>query len=439
MNTAQREFILGDIYHEASICTFAATFINRSVFGSMLKKLAYFLLPFNILIDTLLLFSEQLSWLPFVRAGLLLALLIFVFFNYGKHVQNYSMMLLFVVYCLLQLFFVTDFNTSFNITLKVCLPIACFALGYCLFNSVGELRKLSISIIWVYLILIANFVLSQVFNLGQSVYSEDSDFRVGNLDDAWNIFTYSVLLAPMILFFAGETIVRRWSTYVGAGLNALLVVISIKRIAILGLVTGTAIRWAYGTPVKRILKSLVLLSVAVALAFPFFRETIEKRLSARSDRFESGAIEREGRFLESEYVWEGALSFDEPMRSLFGLEGFNSVGNYADGRFGDRQLHVDFNLIVNTIGLVGLMLYFAMFVQFGRRMIQLQSRTTLSPQVSLFLRSVFWMLLLNQFITSFAGQMYHVSYRLIVFVMLGAILGTFKNSSHARANRLQWK
>jgi membrane-anchored protein YejM (alkaline phosphatase superfamily) len=85
------------------------------------------------------------------------------------------------------------------------------------------------------------------------------------------------------------------------------------------------------------------------------------------------------------------------------------------------------------------MLYFAMFIQFGRRMILLQVKTTLTPQVSLFLRSVFWMLLLNQFITSFAGQMYHVSYRLIVFVMLGAILGTFKNSSHARANRLQWK
>jgi hypothetical protein len=162
-------------------------------------------------------------------------------------------------------------------------------------------------------------------------------------------------------------------------------------------------------------------------------------LEARSDRFESGAIEREGRFLESEYVWDGALSFDVPLKSLFGLEGFNSVGNYADGRFGDRQLHVDYNLIVNTIGLVGLMLYFAMFFQFGRRMIQLQSRTALSPQVSLFLRSVFWMLLLNQFITSFAGQMYHVSYRLMVFVVMGSILGTFNSSAYARASNMQRK
>ena len=405
----------------------------------MLRRLAYFLLPFNILIDTLLLFSEQLSWLPFVRAGLLVILLIYVFSKFGNHLQNYSMILLFVAYCLFQLLFVSDFKTSFNITLKVCLPIACFAIGFRLFNSIGELKKLSISVLWVYLILIANFILSQVFNLGQSVYSEDSNFRVGNLDDAWNIFTYSVLLAPMVLFFAGDTALRRWSAYIGAGINTLLVVVSIKRIAILGLVTGTAVRWGYGYSMRRIVKSIVLLILAVALMYPLFQETLEKRIEARSDRFESGAIEREGRFLESEYVWEGALSFDDPIKSLFGLEGFNSVGNYADGRFGDRQLHVDYNLIVNTIGLVGLFLYFAMFVQLGLKMKRLQMRTDLNAATNLFLRSIFWMLLLNQFITSFAGQMYHVSYRLIVFVMLGAILGTFNTSAHARANRLQWK
>jgi hypothetical protein len=233
----------------------------------------------------------------------------------------------------------------------------------------------------------------------------------------------------MPLFFAGQTALRRWLTYVGAGLNALLVVVSIKRIAILGLITGTAIRWGYGSPIKRIVRSLVFVSALVAIAYPYLRETLEKRLEARSDRFESGAIEREGRFLESEYVWEEALSFDDPMRSLFGLEGFNSVGNYASGRFGDRQLHVDYNLIVNTIGLVGLILYFGMFIQFGRRMIAFQKRSKLNPSVSLFLRSIFWMLVVNQFITSFAGQMYHVSYRFIVFVFLGAILGTISSAS----------
>jgi len=217
------------------------------------------------------------------------------------------------------------------------------------------------------------------------------------------------------------------------------VFISIKRIAILGLFTGTAIRWLYALQIGRIVKSLALLAIGVALLYPFFGEMIEKRLQARSDRFETGALEREGRFLESQFVWQSALSFDKPAKSLFGLEGFNSVGNYADGRFGDRQLHVDYNLIVNTIGLVGLVLYLAMFVQFGLRMHRIRKFVEMQPAMRAMLLSVFWMLLLNQFITSFAGQMYHVSYRLIVFVVMGSILGTFYSSAYARVGSMQRK
>ncbi len=138
--------------------------------------------------------------------------------------------------------------------------------------------------------------------------------------------------------------------------------------------------------------------------------------------------------MESQYVWEEVFSFDNTPKSLFGLEGFYSVGNYADGRFGERQLHVDYNLIVNTIGLVGLLLYLAIFIQLAKRMRRLKRDHS---STGLILHSTFWMLLLNQFITSFAGQMYHISYRLIVFVFMGAILGTLYSTSDANISRVQ--
>jgi hypothetical protein len=403
----------------------------------MIKRLAYFLLPLNVLIDTLLLFSEQLSWLPLLRAFLLLALIMYTLAHFSAKRNQYAFILVFVLYCLAQLFFVTNFAKSAIITLKVCIPIASFIVGFRLFNNPEEIRKLSVSIIWVYFILIVNFVLSQFFKLGESVYSEESDFRVGNLDDAWNVFTYSVLLAPMVLHFAGTDRLKSGLTYVGSVLNALLVVISIKRIAIIGLVTGTLMHWYNAYPLKRMIRYGVIALAGAALAYPFIQDIIEKRIEARSNRFETGALEREGRYLESEYVWSEALSFDHPTKSLFGLEGFYSVGNYANGNFGDRQLHVDYNLIVNTIGLVGLMLYLWIFVQMARRMHRVKDHTELPQRSKTMLISTFWMLLLNQFITSFAGQMYHVSYRLIVFVFLGAILGTCYNSAYARTHRLQ--
>ena len=398
----------------------------------MIKRLAYFLLPLNVLIDTLLLFSEQLSWLPLLRAFVLLALVIYALVRFaGKHTY-YSYILVFVFYCLAQLLFVSDFAKSAVITLKICIPIASFAVGFHLFNTLREIKKLSISIVWVYLILGANFILSQRFQLGQSVYSDKSNFRVGNLDDAWNVFTYAVLLAPLAVGFLKGNRFLRLAGIAGAIGNAMLVFVSIKRIAVIGLITGNLTRMFFVPKNLSWIRSAILIAFAAVCSFLLVQDIVMERLELRSNRFESGAIEREGRYLESYYVWDEVTSFDNPAKSLLGLEGFNSVGNYADGLFGERNLHVDFNLIVNTIGLVGLFLYFLLFYQLFRSMMRVRNNLRMFPKERILLLSTFWMLLVNQFITSTAGQMYHVSYRLIVFVFLGAILGNFVNQQQSK-------
>ena len=398
----------------------------------MLKKIAYFLLPLNVLIDTLLLFSEQLSWLPLLRAFVLLLLVIYTLVRFaGKHTY-YSCILVFVFYCLAQLFYVSDFAKSAVITLKICIPIASFAVGFHLFNTLREIKKLSISIVWVYLILGANFILSQRFQLGQSVYSDKSNFRVGNLDDAWNVFTYAVLLAPLVVGFVKSNRFLRLAAIVGAIGNAMLVFVSIKRIAVIGLITGNLTRMFFVPKNLSWFRSAILIAFAAGCSFLLVEDIVMERLELRSNRFESGSIEREGRYLESYYVWDEVTSFDDPAKSLLGLEGFNSVGNYADGAFGERNLHVDFNLIVNTIGLVGLFLYFLLFYQLFRSMMRVRNNLRMFAKERILLLSTFWMLLVNQFITSTAGQMYHVSYRLIVFVFLGAILGNFVNQQQSK-------
>jgi hypothetical protein len=277
----------------------------------------------------------------------------------------------------------------------------------------------------VYLILGGNFLLSQLFQLGQSVYSDESNFRVGNLDDSWNVFTYAVLLAPLVIHFVGKSKYLRLTAYLGAIGNAMLVVISIKRIAILGLVSGNLIRMYFVPKNLKWIRSALFATGAMLVAFLFIQDIVLERIELRSNRFESGSIEREGRYLETSYVWDEVITFRNPVKSLLGLEGFNSVSNYADGRFGDRQLHVDYNLIVNTIGLVGLILYFLLFLQIFKNMLRFRHCMISHPRSRVILLSVFWMLFINQFITSTAGQMYHVSYRLIVFVFLGSILGNF--------------
>jgi hypothetical protein len=269
-----------------------------------------------------------------------------------------------------------------------------------------------------------NFFFSQFFQLGDALYSEESNFRVGNFDDSWNLFTYSVLLAPFAMHFLKERKLKIF-LFIGSIINGILVFISIKRIAIIGLLSGNLIRILFVRKSLRLFYSILLVLIVSVTAFQFFKDTIFKRMDARSNRFEEGAFEREGRYLETQYVWDEVFSFDDPIKSVFGLEGFNSVGNYANGLFGERQLHVDYNLIVNTNGLLGLFLYFSIFIQMAVKFFVYKKRITNDYRTESMLMSVFWMLLINQFISSFAGQMYHISYRMIVFVFLGSILGYF--------------
>ena len=403
----------------------------------MIKHLHYYLLPANVLFDVLLIFFEAGGLLPFVRAGFMVMLILFVLFRNDIQTRHYGWLVLFAVYCLINVVFSSDIVRSLNISLKVLIPMMSFVIGFNLFNSENQIKRLNHSILVVYIILILNYIISQTFGIGKSVYTGGTDFLVGSMDDNWNVFTYSVLIAPLILYYLRNQFTKRWAVLLLSISTGMLVIISLKRIAITGLVAGNFIRFLF---VPRVLIALRVLSGVVfilLIALPLYENLIKSRLDARSSRFEQGALERESRYLETFYVWDETVSFEDPAKSIFGLEGFNSVGNYANGRFGGRNLHMDYNLIVNTIGLVGLLLYFAVFVNFFLLFKKNYPKSTIQEETKKQLRATFFMLLITPFITSFAGQMYHISYRLIVFVYLGAIIGTFYQTSHARSRSLQ--
>jgi hypothetical protein len=403
----------------------------------MLKYLHYYLLPVNVLFDVLLILFDGGGVLPFVRAGFMILLIIFVLFRHDYNIRHYAWLIAFAIYCIINVAFSSDILRSLNISLKVLIPMMSFIVGFNLFNSEVQIKRLNLSVLVVYIILIANYLISQTFGIGKSVYTGGNDFLVGGMDDNWNVFTYSVLIAPLILYYFKNQITKRWAVLLLSISTAMLVIVSLKRIAITGLFAGNFIRFLF---VPRVIIALRVLSGIIfilLITLPLYEDLIKSRIDARGARFEKGALERESRYLETFYVWEETASFDNPEKSIFGLEGFNSVGNYGGGRFGGRNLHIDYNLIVNTIGLVGLFLYFAVFINFYLLFKKSYSRSIINEETKKQLRATFFMLLITPFITSFAGQMYHISYRLIVFVYLGAIIGTFYQSSHARSHSLQ--
>ena len=53
-------------------------------------------------------------------------------------------------------------------------------------------------------------------------------------------------------------------------------------------------------------------------------------------------------------------------------------------------------------------------------------RNIVKNDFSKILKSIFFVLLITQFATSFGGQMYAITFRSIIFLYLGAIIGNLK-------------
>ena len=390
----------------------------------MFKKLITYILPINLLFDISLSFFEQGGVVPIIRALSLLALLFFFLIRYSYNNKYYSVGILFSAYILITCLFSTDIIRSLSITFKVVITVLSFGIGFNFFNSFNRLKSLNNSIIIMLVMLFLNFVISTIFDIGKDNYTGDNDFLAGNLDDSWNIYTYALLITPLIFLQYENQSRKKFLIQILAFTNLVIMTLSLKRIAFVGVVIGGLIYTYFNFNLFKNFKSLVIILLILVATFPIYESILLKRFDARSNRFEEGALESEARYLETGFVWSEIANFKNPLRDLFGLEGFKSVGNYADGKFGERNLHIDYNLIVNTVGVVGLILYLLIFGQFFNLRYQLRNaKNKIPPKLFKPLNGVFWAFILTQFVTSFAGQMYMTTFRMIIYIYLGAILG----------------
>jgi hypothetical protein len=392
-----------------------------------MDKLLRYIIPINVLFDVSLAFFEKGGIFPITRALILIGVLLYFINKYPQNTKYYSVSIIFSLYVLITLIFSNDVIRSLNISLKVIISILFFIVGFNYFNNLKKIRILNNSIIISMIILLLNFILSTVFGIGVDVYTGDDDFLAGNLDDNWNIFTYSLLISPLILFQYINLPKYRLYLLFLMGVNSIILLLSLKRIAVVGLVFGFVVYSFFNFKLGKSLKTILYIIIFLILSFPLYERQLFKRFEAREDRFQSNSLESEARYAETIYVWDETLSFENPKKAILGLQGFYSTRNYADGKFGDRNLHIDYNLIVNTTGLVGLILYLLIFVQiFLNYQNYKKAKIYLPPKFYNMLVGIFFALFITQFLTSFAGQMYMITFRMIIFTYMGAILGFFK-------------
>jgi hypothetical protein len=167
---------------------------------------------------------------------------------------------------------------------------------------------------------------------------------------------------------------------------------------------------------------------------------------AEQGRFEKDFYQSEGRYLEVKYLYDQLQNFKKPLEVVFGLRAFDSRGIVGDDL---RQFHVDYTLIAFTLGFFGLLIYLLIHLKIlmqlkdifksmtGNRYLLLKYKTHIISG---------FVLLFSSMLTSIGGQMYHVSFRALIFMTLGAIIKflmieikRYQLKKHAYFNSLQSK
>ncbi|MBL6660285.1 MAG: hypothetical protein ISP70_02210 [Crocinitomicaceae bacterium] len=130
-----------------------------------------------------------------------------------------------------------------------------------------------------------------------------------------------------------------------------------KRISIIAIVVGLMIHLIYSQNRSNIFFGLIISLLLIFVAFPIFESSLNKQMAARERRLTTQNLEEEGRYQETFIVLDEIIYQPNPFIFFFGKEIFNSPGNYANGRYGRRQIHNDYNVVLHGSGLVGLLLF----------------------------------------------------------------------------------
>jgi hypothetical protein len=165
----------------------------------------------------------------------------------------------------------------------------------------------------------------------------------------------------------------------------------------------------------------VVVLITVTLASPFLLNTVLAQLELREDRYSLDSYESEARYKETFYVSDEIFNLDNPIVMFFGKEFLNSPGNYAGGRWGTRQLHVDYNNLLLGSGVFGLLFYFYIFYSIFIYFKKVKPRFKNNTLTNLLI-TTFYVFFLTQFIISLSGQMYSITFRSFNFIFMGAFL-----------------
>ncbi|HEX2081858.1 MAG TPA: hypothetical protein VHG08_29400 [Longimicrobium sp.] len=319
----------------------------------------------------------------------------------------------FLGYVLLRSLMSTDPGRSLSDFSKVLLSMSMLVVGFHYIRTLEAFQRLNRATLAAAFLVLAQFAVAQVFKLGESVYVDDSVYLGGALASTAYYLSAAVVLTPVLL----PSYRRRAGRVLAAlvlGLAVLAMVVLLKRAALAGALLGfltyilVAGRWGRAARYAAVAGTLLVVSSPVYL--PVLMPRVEVRFS------EKQSIERQARYRETLVVRDEFL--DRGFKhAVVGTEMFNFAQYYGV----DRQLHIDFNILLHGGGLAAVLLYLWLALSVLRehgRYYALGRRFPYARE----LRGVFLALLALALVVSFSYSITLLGYRSVLFLYLGALL-----------------
>jgi hypothetical protein len=382
-------------------------------------KVIYFLPVYLTMFNVIYGFYPSGSGFGTTRSVTMLIFVIYMVLTNKDILTSSKWTTVFLLYTTLLIPLSSNVQNSIIEYMDVFLSFMCLPIAYLYIRNVDDLKWLNLSMIGVATIFVINSLLSTIFNFGIDYYGGGSATGGFVASKLFGPALFIVLL-PIIIPQLGKGM--RIVTFVLAALTFIFLLLSMRRTSVFIPVFGYMLYFLISKrKFQFIVISTIFLTMLLVL-FPFYKKVLERQFMARSDTFENPSIESEYRYKETFIIFKE--NFTNTKTIMIGRDIFNSPGNYNQGKWGARPLHIDYNLVLHGSGVIGLILYLLIFLDILIKFLKFKNTVPKDPYFDE-LVIIFKILIIMVMTVSLNGGIGQLSYRAVMFLYLGGLLGIF--------------
>jgi hypothetical protein len=388
-------------------------------FNLYIKYLTYF----NIIILSFVNLLKETVNLGMIRAVVLFTAVAWFFSTKRVRSITFNWLMLFSAWILIM-GAVTWLRYDYfpDKVLKVFLGSVSFAYGLYFINSPRRFSELNRVFLFSIAIIFFTIVLANITGVSYKLYA-DTGFSFGgqgvNIAKNLTIFVLPFPIYMLLVRKRGSRLLLR-VIYI---ICLVIIVISMKRGAMLGLLLGTAAYFFTSASRGIFLRNSLIAITVLFLAFPLYEPILQETFIARQQNFslEEKDVESEGRYMEYKMTVDD-IRHKSILRTMTG-EGVQSESFYFNIL---RMHHTDFFSILFGAGVIGLVLYIMTYYKAYAEVRHFRFLERSRPMVRE-MRAVTNALIFGLAGLSLSGVYHTIDLRVMAFLYIGGCVGVMRS------------